>query len=350
MSKIFISHSSKDKPVIDKFFELLKLGCDLNNDDIFCSSIEAAGIKVGKDFVQWIKNKVLESDLVILFVTPNYLESKFCISEMGASWALEKEIFPILHPDLEKDIGSVYLGTNTARLDGTGLDNLKDRISDYVPKAKKNTATWSLKRKEFTNMLNDLLKDLPEPDIYTKEQYQQLNEEALAAKELQRKEAASNATLKEQVKELKDLKDPKEVAKIERNTMPEYEAYDNMIDEINKSLDKLNNVVKRCLYAHFSGEDWYPQRETWDWNKVEIKKARQSSYIEEGREEGFFTINSQHPRMTSIIDQINELDMFITEKMSPELAQKIEAENKIILNISNREYWKEEIVGENLIE
>ena len=350
MAQIFISHSEKDNLVIDKFFDLLKLGCDLTNKEVFCSSIEAAGIKVGSEFVEWIKNHLVECDLVILFVTPNYLNSKFCIAEMGAAWALNKDVFPILHPALDRELGFVFLGKQTARLDGTGLDNLKDRISEHIESANRNTATWSIKRKEFIENLQALLEELPTPDKYTKEEYDNIIEEREAANNLYKKANQDKERLQSIIDDLKKAKNAEEVKEIERKSIPDHEVYDTLVEEVYDDLRSFNAVIIRCLYAYFSQEDWFPQDDTWRWKEAEIKKAKQSEIIEDGATRGSLTINYQHPKISPVIEKINELEKFIDEDMTPKLAESIENENRIILNISNREYWEEELLRDSIIE
>ena len=63
--KIFISHSSKDKDVMEKFIDyILQLGIGLNPEDIFCTSIEEMGIKNGEDIRRHIRDNVQSADLL----------------------------------------------------------------------------------------------------------------------------------------------------------------------------------------------------------------------------------------------------------------------------------------------
>jgi len=105
MAILFISHSIADKLVIDDLFDLLQTGCDLRREDIFCISVEGAGIKTGEDFVDWIQDKLETSNLIILFLTENYYASRFCIAEMGAAWALKSDVFPLVVPGMDRDPG-----------------------------------------------------------------------------------------------------------------------------------------------------------------------------------------------------------------------------------------------------
>ena len=71
--KIFISHSSADKELVEIFVDkLLVCGMGFSNDDIFCTSLEGLGIKTGKDWRNEIQKNLCKSQVVILFITPNY--------------------------------------------------------------------------------------------------------------------------------------------------------------------------------------------------------------------------------------------------------------------------------------
>ena len=48
--KFFISHSSKDKYIINGFIkEILKIGCGFKDEDIFCT-LDSSAIRTGDDF------------------------------------------------------------------------------------------------------------------------------------------------------------------------------------------------------------------------------------------------------------------------------------------------------------
>jgi hypothetical protein len=135
MPSIFISHASADKPIIDHFFDLVQTGCNIRLEDIFCTSIDGAGIETGSEFVDWIHRHIHFADLVILVVTPNYFASKFCVAEMGAAWALERNVFPMILPNMPRDIGAVMIGRQTAVIDQGGLDDLRDRDYECFPRS-----------------------------------------------------------------------------------------------------------------------------------------------------------------------------------------------------------------------
>ena len=94
--KVFISHCVKDKKFVDKFNDYLRLATDLHVSNIFCSSFEETGIKTGKTFVQYIRDSLLDSKIVIAIITNNYCNSQFCLSELGAAWGVGIPVFPVI--------------------------------------------------------------------------------------------------------------------------------------------------------------------------------------------------------------------------------------------------------------
>lgn len=67
--KIFISHSSKDKNIVEKFTDcILQLGIGINAEDIFCTSIEEMGVKNGKDIRKHIQTNIRNADYAFLLM------------------------------------------------------------------------------------------------------------------------------------------------------------------------------------------------------------------------------------------------------------------------------------------
>lgn len=105
--KIFISHSSKDEPIITNFInKILDNGLRINRDDIFCTSIDSMKIKTGFDFRSKLGEHLLNSEIVLLFISSNYKVSEICLNEMGAAWILEKDVKPLVIPPISfKSVG-----------------------------------------------------------------------------------------------------------------------------------------------------------------------------------------------------------------------------------------------------
>lgn len=95
MSRLFISHSSKDKIKIEKFVDFLVLGMGIAHNDIFCTSLNGT-LLIGEFFMEQIRNELKDCEKVICFITQDYLKSITCISEMGAAWYQKGKIIPIV--------------------------------------------------------------------------------------------------------------------------------------------------------------------------------------------------------------------------------------------------------------
>ena len=107
MKKIFISHATKDKEIVEELIDLLET-IGISSTQIFCSSFEGYGIPLGGNFLDTIKEELSAEVLVLFVITNNFYDSKVCLCEMGAAWALSKEHIPIVVPPLSySDIQAV---------------------------------------------------------------------------------------------------------------------------------------------------------------------------------------------------------------------------------------------------
>lgn len=85
--RIFISFSNKDNLILKSFVDrILKLGLQINAETINCTGIESSKPKTGEDFKNWIKNNILNSNIIIQLLSMNYKNSEVCLNELGASW------------------------------------------------------------------------------------------------------------------------------------------------------------------------------------------------------------------------------------------------------------------------
>ena len=99
MKKIFISHSSEDKEIVGELIALIE-GMGVKSEQIFCSSFEGYGIKLGANWLDAIREELTEETLVLFVLTTNFYNSHMCQCELGAVWANTLEHIPILVPPL----------------------------------------------------------------------------------------------------------------------------------------------------------------------------------------------------------------------------------------------------------
>jgi hypothetical protein len=96
--KIFLSHSADDGQLVLAVEALLTGALNITSASIFCSSLEGQGVSKGGNFVEAIRDKANEADAVVALITPSYMESAFCLAELGAAWVLNTNRFPIVVP------------------------------------------------------------------------------------------------------------------------------------------------------------------------------------------------------------------------------------------------------------
>jgi hypothetical protein len=96
MPKFFISHAVGDKKLVDSFVDLLQSGMNINFNDIYCTS--HGKIRAGEGFVEDIRQNLISADLVLFLMTNSFFSSKFCLNEMGGTWALGKPFVPFIVP------------------------------------------------------------------------------------------------------------------------------------------------------------------------------------------------------------------------------------------------------------
>lgn len=152
---IFISHSSKDKDIMEKFTDyILQLGIGLNPKDIFCSSIEEMGIKNGEDIRRHIRENVQSADFSFLMISKNYKESEICLNEMGAVWAANNQVRYYILPNVDfKDIGWLCDAYKADKLyDPVVLDAIAKELTDFYGLPNKGVI-WSRQRQNFMDFL-----------------------------------------------------------------------------------------------------------------------------------------------------------------------------------------------------
>lgn len=116
-NKIFISHCSKDKKLVQKFIDhVLILGLEIGREEIFCTSLDGMGIKSGEDFKKAIYNELEGAKVVMQIITKNYKTSEVCLNEMGAAWLMKSTVIPLVAPPFNYDIGFIHASTQQLRL------------------------------------------------------------------------------------------------------------------------------------------------------------------------------------------------------------------------------------------
>lgn len=159
---VFISHSSKDKAFVEALVELLEsIGFDESN--LFCSSVDGYGIRLGEDIFNTLKNLFLEHELYVLFVySPRYYNSTVSMNEMGAAWVLRANYYSLLTKDMSYNEMSGVVNSNSIAIK-VDSDDAKARLTELKEKLCAafsfkdiSGVKWERKRDKFLEVVNSI--------------------------------------------------------------------------------------------------------------------------------------------------------------------------------------------------
>ncbi|MCU7836486.1 MAG: toll/interleukin-1 receptor domain-containing protein [gamma proteobacterium symbiont of Taylorina sp.] len=160
-NRIFISHSSGDAKIVEKFVGLME-SIGLTNEHIFCSSVPGYGIPLGENIYDYLKKEFEDSNLFVIFIlSDNYYKSVSCLNEMGATWINKYDYQSILLNDFKfNDIAGAIDPRNISFSveDESRLNEFKDKIIDTFNLPSKNSSRWEQQRDEFIQNSKNITK------------------------------------------------------------------------------------------------------------------------------------------------------------------------------------------------
>lgn len=154
---IFISHSSKDKDLVEEFQDkILRLGMGIPKERIKCTSIDGRGIENGRKMREWIHEQINGCDLAFMMISPAYLDSQICLNEMGAIWALDKDVKILLLPGVDyKSMGWLEEVRQAGHIgDDSALDKIAEELKPLLD-LDVNVAEWGRNKKKFLQFFKD---------------------------------------------------------------------------------------------------------------------------------------------------------------------------------------------------
>ena len=340
MSEIFISHAVADQVLADTFVTFLKEAIGVPAKDIFCSSVDGQGIPLGDDFNEYMKSQIQNPKLVILLMTPRYMESWFCLMELGATWAKSHKALPIVVPPVKFNTISNTLGLKQ----GWSIDNdaklidLRKMITTTDIKLEDRIEhDWDKKRTVWKADLRKLLRTLAPATNVPASEHQEVQEELLSARrelaELQ--DAYGEATTT--IDELKAAKDPAAVKAImAKKTDFNAEAYFN--DLVEKIADLRQPQISKSFYRNLIMDN-YDKAAAINWydndQKLDGEKAIQYNIMEN---ESPYAYRWASTKLKKLSAALRELGEFIT---SPEARDFVKGQERdgISMEVEDLEFW-----------
>jgi len=157
--RIFISHSSKDKAVVEELIDIFET-IGVSSSQIFCSSFDGYGIPLGEDFLKKIKEEISGNVLVVFAISNNFNDSPVCLCEMGAAWVLSKVNIPIIIPPATYDDmkGVFPLSQGMSINDELKLKLLREQIIEMFELVDQSASIWERKRDRIISRINDKIR------------------------------------------------------------------------------------------------------------------------------------------------------------------------------------------------
>lgn len=128
MAAIFISHSSRDNELAAHMKSWL---ATQGYEQVFLDFDKHTGLRAGLHWESELYEKIARCHAVVLILTPNWLDSKWCFVEFAQARALGKIIFPIvLSPLGDKQVAPEIQGIDLKDWNRDGEDYLRRRIRE----------------------------------------------------------------------------------------------------------------------------------------------------------------------------------------------------------------------------
>lgn len=333
---IFLSHSSADKELVDALSDLLTTGCGVLGNQIIATTLEGQGIPAGsQNYVEWLRKEGAEdSALVVLLLSPNYFESKFCLCELGATWGLQRPCFPLVVPPLKNsEIKAVMVVSQNMSIDSaSGLDELRDKVSELLD-ASQPTPKWNVKRDAFLRKLPEILKNIPKPAKVDRSALVAAEENYAASQDEIAEKEGIIVRLNKQISDLEKCKDAAQVRAVRSKHSSLDKQFDTLVKGASAALRNLHKSTSDILF-HERGGEGEPERDA-DWDTDASSAAsKQEISIEDG-----FSVNSDHVRVRKAEAALDELQSFIDHLPDGQFEEDFEDKHNFPLSLKNKEFW-----------
>lgn len=346
LGKIFISHSTRDGDLAIKLMDLLQTQFNLSRESFFLTSDEE--LKIGEDWIESIRLGMEESNIVLPLITPNFLESQFCLCELGATWINKKALVPIIVPPLdhsalqetpfrswlqsltlnsEQDLAKLAQAMVDRSVGSVNFPRFNTRAKTFYDEVLMPFST-KMKNKEVISerLVNQLRKDL--------QQFKEAYTEAEQESEQLRKENEA----------LRNMKDREEIKEYDYSNMEDWENFIELVKIVRSELRKLPKVLPSLLFQGYR----YDRRKS-DERGLYSSSAHNELKILENK--GFviwtdgWEVNDEHPQVQLANKVIWDLSKFLSEKLTEELEERFNEEyESLIFDMAYSDFW-EKVLG-----
>jgi hypothetical protein len=150
MARIFFSHSSRDEAQASRLIAWLR---SRGFTDVFLDFDKHGGIPPGARWERELYRELTDCEAVILILTTNWFDSKWCFAEFTQARALGKAIFPLIEaPTGEMLVSSDIQHLNLVKDREGGLERLAAELTRIALNAR-GGFPWDRTRPPFPGLL-----------------------------------------------------------------------------------------------------------------------------------------------------------------------------------------------------
>jgi hypothetical protein len=337
VGRIFISHATSDKPLAEALIDLFVVGLGLASEQIFCSSVEGHTIPAGVEFKDFMQHELTTGSAVVGLISPAYLENIWCVCELGATWGLTKEFYPVLIPPMTYKSLPPFLSSTQSLL----VDNEShlDRMSDGLPKLfgkTCNIAKWNTKKGQFLKLLPKLLKGITKQSRPTDQEIADLRKELQDYRTLVDELTQEKEQLSVKLAAVSKLKDKKETTKVLQSFGGETQQFNQLVANARSAISQVAWATKEALFQWYRGDDFRPGI---DWPYEDVAPAVESGELtQDSSGEAVFEVNEEKPRVKNATGALRELRRF-AEQASPEFGEFFEQKYDDNFDVTSRDFW-----------
>lgn len=345
---IFISHSGKDKKIVDSFIDLiLQGGLGVQINKIFCTSTDGTKIKSGTDWRNSILDALKSAKINFLIITPNYKESEVCMNEMGAGWVTSAEVIPlIVEPINYKTVGVIQEPVQIEKLfDEKSLDRVRDILQEKlsIPASEIKSDRWTAKKKEFVLKTKNYLKDNEFKKPLDREEFDELIREKDELETTLTKLIEEKTELENLVEELKSAKDKSDVASIVRrySDTSDFEDFEELTGKVVKALSSFHPIIVGIIFKTYANKDINIEALAY---RVQLDEALANDFINEEMEANF----GKTKKMQKLEMLLDELSAFMQKDLPAEFEEQFDDEYEDSpFSIDNKLFW-EDVLAQTL--
>jgi TIR domain len=250
LSKIFISHSSQDEKLARNLMDMLQTQFNLKREDFFLTSDEE--LEVGGNWIEEIRKGVEEAKIILPIITPNFIESQFCLCELGAAWVNQKALVPIIVPPLNHS--ALQSTPYRTWVQVITLSTIKDlsRLAEAMIKrdvGNVNIVRFTTRSEGFyTETLEPYIKSLEQREPVTAETFNSLNLELQEFKQAYSEVEKELSIAKTEIEQLRKMKNSEEIQAFDFARLDDWETFTISVENTKKELTPLSNLVTSILF------------------------------------------------------------------------------------------------------